>query len=273
MGISIRILGFVVFCSLPFKQATVQAQVGNYSSFLVMQSVQIDTAYPIDPSAAIWCPGIPIKKQAATQFAFFRLMGFKNWQQLSITAKRQFQASSALLQVAVEKLPTGFTTSQLALQFSRLLGANYSVGVQLGVLRRQFHFYHPISIPFAQVGSWTALSPSVKYAMSVGFSGREVPINWQRRQFVLLLRSLTSFQVTKSLAFNLQLEKLSTQRFYWQVGLGMLAGPALHLQFSYAASPQWWILHFQFPLKQIDLKISLGFQPMLGTVSGFNALR
>jgi len=270
----VRIVGEIfrgVICYLlVFTSISVFAQFGNPSTFQVMQSVEVDTNFQIDPSAAVWCPGIPINKKAAIQVAFFKLMEFKNWQQISFTAKRQIQAVSAIFQGAIEKTPTAITASKLSLQLSRKLGEHYGVGVQVGLLRKNFRYYQPISIPFAQMGCWTAFSAPVTHAMSVGFSSREIAFGFKQTRLILLLRSMTSLQVTKALAFKLQFEKLTAFPFYWQLGFVLLASNSIQLQVAHSVSPHWWLLHFQFPMKMVNLKISLGFQPLLGTVSGFD---
>jgi len=50
------------------------------------------------------------------------------------------------------------------------------------------------------------------------------------------------------------------------------AGTSIVIAFAYSPNPEWWRLHFQFPAKKVNVTISIGFQPMLGTQSGLTAV-
>jgi len=203
---------------------------------------------------AVLYPGLPISKSAVTQLSYHRLMDLRNWQRLSFTAKRQFQATSSVLQLTAEKLPAAVSSSQLTIQFSRFLQHNYAVGLQLGILRKSYQLYHPSLTPFAQVGCWTKFSPTFFHAISLGFSMREVATGWKQTPYIL---------------FQLQLEKASQYSLFWQAGVSIIGSKSISFRFLYSSAPQWWVIHFLFPVRKILVNLSLGFQPLLGTISGF----
>jgi len=264
-------LGCIVFCLFLSIHVKVSAQFGNYSSFQGLQTIELDTTFSIHPGALLRFPGIPIHKPSITQVSFFQLMGIKDWKQLSLLAKRQIESTAVLLAISMEKRPA-VTTSQYTIQASKLLGKNYSLGVQLGILHKQLRAYKPVVIPIAQVGGWTMFSPVINYALSIGFSTQEVAAGWNQPPFVLLLRNAISWQLSPTTSLLLQVEKTTDQPVYWQGGISMKAGTSMTITFAYSANPQWWYLHFQFPIKKADIKISLGLQPLLGTQSGLTTL-
>ena len=158
--------GWLISCLLFLQGSGVYAQLGTPSPFQIIQPIELDTVFQADPGSAVLYPGLPISKRAVTQLSYHRLMDLRNWQRLSFTAKRQFQATSSFLQLTVEKLPAAISSSQLTIQFSRFLQHNYAVGIQLGVLRKSYQLYHPSLTPFAQVGCWTKFSPTFFHAIS-----------------------------------------------------------------------------------------------------------
>jgi len=264
-------LGCVVFCLFPSINVKVSAQFGNYSSFQGLQTIALDTTFSIHPGALLRFPGIPIHKPSITQLSFFQLMGIRDWKQVSLIAKRQIESTAVLLALSMEKMPA-VISSQYTVQASRLLGKNYALGVQMGVLRKQLRSYRPVLIPMAQVGGWTTFSPVINYAMSIGFSTQEVAAGWNQHPFVLLLRNVISWQLSPTTSLLLQVEKTTDRPVYWQGGIVLKAGTSIAITFAYSANPQWWYLHFQFPIKQAVIKISMGLQPLLGTQSGLTAL-
>jgi len=264
-------LGQVIFCLFPLFASSAYSQFGNHAAFQWMQTVELDTTLSVNPGAALRYPGIPINKFSVTQLSYYRLMEFKNWHQLSVMAKRQLESTTMLLAFSAEKIPAVFS-SQLSFQFSRFLGENYAAGVQMGLLKKQFHFYRPVLIPFAQVGGWTTFSPQLKYAMTIGFSKQEVAKDWNQLPVVVLLRCITSWKLSHTFSASLQLEKLTGLPFFWQGDLLLKAGTSIVIAFAYSSNPEWWRLHFQFPAKKVNVTISIGFQPMLGTQSGLTAV-
>jgi len=206
-------LGQVIFCLFPLFASSAYPQFGNHVAFQWMQTVELDTTLSVNPGAALRYPGIPIKKLSVTQLSYYRLMEFKNWHQLSVMAKRQLESTTILLAFSAEKIPAVFS-SQLSFQFSRFLGENYAAGVQMGLLKKQFHFYRPVLIPFAHVGGWTTFSPQLKYAMTIGFSKQEVAREWNQLPAVVLLRCITSWKLSNTFSASLQLEKLTGLPFF-----------------------------------------------------------
>lgn len=267
----IKTLGCFFLGLLTFYCSGVMAQLATYSPFQIMQGTGADSFFLEDPGAAALFPALPTSKRKFTQISYFRTMEINNWQQLAFTAKRQLQATDALVQFSFEKQAASVLTSQLALQFSRLLQPDYAVGLQLGVLQRLHQQYRSIWIPFAQLGCWTNFSPNFFQAVSIGFSLREVAAEWNQRPYELLARSCSSIRMGQTVSFQLHVEKLTGRPFFWQLGLAMVAAKSTLVRLSYSPKPQWWVMHFLFPIRIMSLKVSLGFQPSLGTVSGIAA--
>jgi len=269
MDVRVKLWGRLISCLLFLQGSVVYAQLGTPSPFQIIQPIDLDTVFQADPGGAVLYPGLPISKRAVTQLSYHRLMDLRNWQRLSFTAKRQFQATSSFLQLTVEKLPAAVSSSQLTIQFSRFLQHNYAVGLQLGILRKSYQLYHSYSTPFAQVGCWTKFSPTFFHAISLGFSMREVATGWKQTPYILLARSITSVQVGRVATFQLQLEKASQYSLFWQAGVSIIGSKSISFRFLYSSAPQWWVIHFLFPVRKILVNLSLGFQPLLGTISGF----
>ena len=268
MDVRVKLWGWLISCLLFLQGSGVYAQLGTPSPFQIIQPIDLDTVFQADPGGAVLYPGLPISSRAVTQLSYHRLMDLRNWQRLSFTAKRQFQATSSVLQLTAEKLPAAVSSSQLTIQFSRFLQHNYAVGLQLGILRKSYQLYHSYSTPFAQVGCWTQFSPTFFHAISLGFSRREVATGWKQTPYILLARSITSFKVGQVATFQLQLEKASQYPLFWQAGVSIVGSQSISFRFLYSFSPQWWVIHFLFPVRKILVNLSLGFQPLLGTISG-----
>jgi hypothetical protein len=98
---------------------------------------------------------------------------------------------------------------------------------------------------------------------------REVATGWKQTPYILLARSITSVQVGRVATFQLQLEKASQYSLFWQAGVSIIGSQSISFRFLYSSAPQWWVIHFLFPVRKILVNLSLGFQPLLGTISGF----